>query len=123
MRVIISYLHIFLVNICLYSHLIPLSYLSVFDSFVDSAPLLSLNFFLILHILYSYVVDIMIAETTTSAATALSAPLATELINVAVATHQQIAFIAHQEAISCRLGQKVALHPQRKDVADKKVLI
>ena len=87
MRVVISYLHILLVDICLNSHLIPLSYLSVFDSLMNSAPLFSLLLFLILHILYVYVVDIMITEATTSAATAIGVPLASVLI-VTMATHQ-----------------------------------
>ena len=87
MWVVISYLHVLLVDICLNSHLIPLSYLSIFDSLMNSAPLFSLLLFLILHILYVYVVDIMITEATTSAATTMGVSLASMLV-VSMATHQ-----------------------------------
>ena len=84
MRIVISHLHVLLVDICLDSHLIPLSYLSVFDGFMDSAPLLSLSFLLILHILYAYVVNIMIDEAPASAATTMCVAL----LSVAMATHK-----------------------------------
>ena len=87
-RVVISYLHVLLVDICLDSNLIALSYLSVFDGFMDSAPLLSFLFLMIFHILYVYVVNIMIAEASFSVVAAMGVALAPELLDVTMTTHE-----------------------------------
>ena len=88
MRVVISHLHVLLVDICLDSHFVALSYLSVFDGFMDSAPLLSFLFLMIFHILYVYVVNIMIAEASFSVAAAMGVALAPELIGMTMTTHE-----------------------------------
>ena len=86
--VVVSYLHILLIDICLDPHLVPLSYLSIFDSFVDSAPLLPFHLFLILHILYAYVVNVTIAQATIISTGSEVGAAATISLPLVVATHQ-----------------------------------
>ena len=55
---------------------------------MDSAPLLSFLFLMIFHILYVYVVNIMIAEASFSVAAAMGVALAPELLDVTMTTHE-----------------------------------